>query len=916
MSVADLICIATLDGYFKYVNPAGEELLDYSNKELLSQPYQNFIHPDDHEINENEVFNLRQGRKTIGFINRYICKDGSILPIEWVATPYPEENLLYAIGRDITERKKAEGLLQKAYDNLELKVKDRTKELHNELQERKHAEETLKKSEALLRSTQKLTKVGGWEWDVEKQTMFWTDEVYRIYDLQRDEFLTVLTEYVERSIECYDPEDRPVVMDAFKNCIEKGQAYDLELPFKTPKGRQIWVRTIGEAIIENHRVVKVTDNIMDISESKKTFEALKKEKEFNEKIIQTSSAIIIGLDKNHKIKLFNKGAEKITGFKPKEVIDKDWFEIFLEPDICDEMNNAWKASWGAKFNSYINPILSKNGDKKIISWQSTGMYDDADENKHMILSIGEDITKRKQVEKELLESEQNLRIVADFTCDWEYWIAPDDLYIYTSPSCERITGYYPDDFIKNPGLMLEIIHPDDRVMFTNHRHAVDKSNNILLINFRVVTKNGDERWIEHVCQAVYAKDGRYLGQRGSNRDITDQKKLQEEILKARKLESLGALAGGLAHDFNNLLYMAMGNISLAQDDLKYETGTSESLKAAEEACIKAKELTARLITFSKGGDPVKKKIPIGDLLKNTIISALKGFNIKSNISIPDAIRQVNIDDIQIKQVIRNIVVNAKEAMDDNGQLKVSCENIDIPQEGLLTLNQGKYIKISFEDQGCGISKENMEKIFDPYFSTKDMGVDKGQGLGLTISYSIVQKHGGLITVESEQDIGSTFLVYLPAIPVNEPDFQKSEKKPATHKPVEQPVTGTGKILLMDDEEAIRNFLGMVLNRLGYDVETCIEGKEAVEIYKKAFESKESFDVAILDLTNKVGMGGQETMKRLLEIDQNAKGIVITGYSSDPVVSNYRAYGFSGFLTKPATNDELNKVISRLLSKNQ
>ncbi|MBU0463082.1 MAG: response regulator, partial [Proteobacteria bacterium] len=275
-----------------------------------------------------------------------------------------------------------------------------------------------------------------------------------------------------------------------------------------------------------------------------------------------------------------------------------------------------------------------------------------------------------------------------------------------------------------------------------------------------------------------------------------------------------------------------------------------------------------------------------------------------------------IDEGQIKQAVRNIVVNAKEAMDDNGQLTVSCETVDIAEEGYLTLNQGEYIKISFKDHGCGISKENLEKIFDPYFSTKDMGADKGQGLGLTVSYSIIKKHGGLINVESEPGTGSTFSVYLLALSAKEPDLQKSEGKPTAQKPVKLPATGTGKILLMDDEEAIRTLLGRVLNRLGYDVETCIEGKEAIELYKKAMESKEPFDMVILDLTNKIGMGGQETMRRLLEIDSDVKGIVITGYSDDPVVANFRAYGFSGFITKPTTMDELSKVINEVVSRGQ
>ncbi len=245
--------------------------------------------------------------------------------------------------------------------------------------------------------------------------------------------------------------------------------------------------------------------------------------------------------------------------------------------------------------------------------------------------------------KALNENEQKFRTVADFAYDWEFWVRPDCSHIYASPSCKRITGYGPDDFINNPGLMMEIIHPDDKAIFTKHRHIVDESGEIFPIEFRIIAKDGDERWIEHVCQAVYDKDGQHFGQRGSNRDITEQKKLQEQVLKARKLESLGTLAGGIAHDLNNLLYVVMGNISLAQDDLKPEIGTSESLKEAEQACMKAKKLSARLITFSKGGDPVKKITSMGDLLKAIVASALSGSDIKPEISISDDIRQVNID---------------------------------------------------------------------------------------------------------------------------------------------------------------------------------------------------------------------------------------------------------------------------------
>ncbi|MBW2654701.1 MAG: hypothetical protein JRC91_07135 [Deltaproteobacteria bacterium] len=190
-------------------------------------------------------------------------------------------------------------------------------------------------------------------------------------------------------------------------------------------------------------------------------------------------------------------------------------------------------------------------------------------------------------------------------------------------------------------------------------------------------------------------------------------------------------------------------------------------------------MTGRLITFSKGGDPIKRMTSIDDLLKETVTSSLQGSNIKSTVSIPDDIKPVTIDEGQIKQVVRHIVVNAREAMDDNGPLKVSCENIEISKKDSLALNFGNYIKISFEDQGCGISKENLSKIFDPYFSTKDMGADKGQGLGLTISHSIIKRHGGVLTVASELGTGTTLSVYLPVILAKEPDLQRSEGNPAT-----------------------------------------------------------------------------------------------------------------------------------------
>ena len=518
-----------------------------------------------------------------------------------------------------------------------------------------------------------------------------------------------------------------------------------------------------------------------------------------------------------------------------------------------------------------------------------------------------DITERKQAEEALRESEERFRTMADFTYDWEFWRGPDGKYIYVSPSCERITGYQRDEFIKDSGLMEKIVHPDDLEIFLNHYQKALEQDGVLNYDFRIVTRSGEERWINHYCQSVYGDDGSLLGRRSSNRDVSTRKKLEGAILTARKLESLGTLAGGIAHDFNNLLSVIMVNLSLAEEDIKSKNGSLKFLKAAEEASIRAKDLTARLITFSKGGEPVKRVVSIKDSLKDSVSTSLNGSDIDCKFSIPDELSNVNIDQGQIKQAFYNIIINAQEAMAGEGTIRVDCENVTIGENDALTLKSGKYVKISITDQGAGIPVENLAKIFDPYFSTKEMGEVKGMGLGLSSCHSIVENHNGLITVESELGVGTTLSIYLPAS-----DKEIVEPEPVRQPIVEKPVTGKGKVLLMDDEKMIRDYAVPVLSQLGYDAEVSKNGTEAIDLYKKAMESKEPFDVVILDLTNQSGMRGKEAIEKLLEIDPNVKAIVSTGYSDDPVITNFLEYGFCGALTKPYTIGELSKILQNII----
>ena len=392
--------------------------------------------------------------------------------------------------------------------------------------------------------------------------------------------------------------------------------------------------------------------------------------------------------------------------------------------------------------------------------------------------------------------------------------------------------------------------------------------------------------------------------------LEDKKKIRQaekELLKAKKLESLGILAGGIAHDFNNMMTVVRGNISLAKLETKPESTAFELLAEAEKASLRTNDLTARLITFAKGGEPVKKTLHVGRLLNDSVTSALYEYDIDCEFTVPVDILPVEIDESQMKQVIWNVVTNSVEAMAGQGMLEVYCKNIDIGKKDSLTLKHGRYVKISIKDQGPGIPDENIPKVFDPYFSTKKTGLRKGMGLGLAVCHSIVEKHDGLIAMESELGVGTTFFIYLPASEKEVP-FSESVRLPESG----QLEIGKRKILIMDDEEMIRHVAGLMLSQLGHDAEFAKDGIEAIELYKKAKESAKPFDAVILDLTNQFGMGGKEAIEKLLEIDPDVKAIISSGYSLDPVMANFKQYGFSGVMPKPYTKKELSYVLAEII----
>ena len=398
--------------------------------------------------------------------------------------------------------------------------------------------------------------------------------------------------------------------------------------------------------------------------------------------------------------------------------------------------------------------------------------------------------------------------------------------------------------------------------------------------------------------------------------IKPDKIAEDELQKIRNLESIAALSGGVAHDYNNLLTVIIGNISFIQSYIEPDQMIYGLLDEALEASMTAKSLTQKLITFSRGGAPIMETASISPVIKNATEFTLSGSNIKCEFSIPSDLWLVQIDKTQIGHVIHNLVMNAREAMPGGGIIKVVAENVNIGDKspGLeirsgIGLEKGNYVKISILDQGIGISKEILDKIFDPYFSTKDMGTQKGMGLGLSICHSIIKQHNGNIVAKSIAGTGTGLHFYLPA----------SEETIVTQKSLKVPekeklVLGKGRILVMDDEKMVIKITGHILNRLGYDASFAKDGDLAVEMYKKAMESGNPFDAVILDLTVRGGMGGKEAIKRLIEIDPKIKAIVSSGYSNSPVMTSYKDYGFIGVIAKPYNINELSKKLNEVLKR--
>ena len=501
------------------------------------------------------------------------------------------------------------------------------------------------------------------------------------------------------------------------------------------------------------------------------------------------------------------------------------------------------------------------------------------------------LVERNQARAELQDTARKMTDILEKTSDGFFAVDRDWKFTFVNRQAEKLLDRRREDLI-GKDFWMEFPEFTRDAFEKNYRRAMSEQ---VAVEFQASDSTG-RIWFELLAYPSSGGVSVFL------RDVTDRKRVEEERLTQSKLESLGTLAGGIAHDLNNILTVICGNIGLAQIEAPSASGNLLSfLSRAGEAANHAAQLSNQLLTFSKGGAPVKRVASLSELITQAVEFSLHGSNLRVDFELPRNLWKAAVDPTQIEQVVNALVINAREAMPYGGTIRIAGENVDVEAGSGLSLNPGRYVKVQVTDNGGGIDPKTAIKIFDPYFTTKPSAT----GLGLSISYSVIKKHGGLLNLESTSNEGSTFAFYLPAS-----DAELHWPEPTLAEQVLH--FNHQRILVMDDEASIRDLTSELLGTLGYEVTAVPDGTEAVKIYEQAMRSGESFQAVILDATIRGGMGGVATIERLRDLDPSVTAIICSGYSDEAALAEFLTYGFRAALAKPFTRHELANVLQRAL----
>ncbi len=847
------------EGNLVYVNPYGVDLLGYSREELLTMRITDLIHPDHREAAVRRVADRLQGKelevqRDIPLLHR----DGRLVWIELHAGMVTLDGKSYVLGtaNNVTERKKSEDELRRS--------EERFKAFTNNI----------------------------------RAAVYLYGEKGRISFA--NPYMSELTGYDNRELlgmRIFD-----LVHPDFRKSARRIKQETFDLKIVTRSGACRWVEVRSEKLKLQGREM-LLGNAVDITHRVESEQALRESEQKFRFFFERSSDPMLLLDEKG---FFDCNAAAMQQLKARH---KD--EVLVHPARLSPAQQPGGRSSREKADESVARAF-KDGfyrfewlhcDLKGNSfWADVSLTVIPFEHRDILFVVWRDISAFKELEGLLREEREQLLVTLRSIGDAVITTDLGGRIILMNRVAEHLTGWTQAEAEgRRVDEILDLVDPDSGQRAENPlRQAISRGVALEFTEGLLLhSRDGRRLKVADSASPIRDENGRVIGGVLVFRDITERERMQEEVFKLRKLESVGRLAGGIAHDFNNLLAGIMGNIEIAL--LRSESRpdkSRENLAQALKAASRAADLTQKLLTFAKGGEPIKESADIAEIIKDSAEFSLLGANVSLALTTPADLWAAEVDAGQISQVIQNLVLNAVHAMPNGGELAIRAENLELARKAAMSLGlePGLYVRITIRDQGCGIPERLYDRIFDPFFTTRR----EGSGLGLSVVYSIVNKHGGCIKVTSEEGSYAEFAIYLPAL------GKTPEGGGQPGRRGESRARGK-RILVMDDEEMVLEILGDALTSYGCEVVAVRDGRDALARYRE-----EDFDLVIIDLTIPGGLGGRETIRLLREYDPEVKAVVASGYANDPVLARFEDYGFCGRLEKPFSLESLLHLLDRIL----
>ncbi len=870
-SIGDAVITADATGKITFVNQVAEALTGWKQEHALSKDLMAVFHIVNEDTSmpaDNLVAKaLREGVVT-GLANHsvLIAKDGRETPIDDSAAPIRDENGnitgIVLVFRDITERKRAEETLRNS------------EERHRRL---------IESSEDMIFSVDRtgiLKTAGGVrlrEFGLKPEDVIG----HSLIDLFREE----AEQYAARHREVF----------------ESGVSITYENAFEFRGMTRTDLTTVYPIKNERGEVELVGIICRDITEAKKAEEEIKRLKEFNEGIVQNMTEGIVVTNAEGRHTFVNYAAARMLGYSPDELVGKHWTTI-VPSDSQPMVRAADERRKRGQSDQYDLELVHMDGTRLPVLASASPCFENGEFAG--TLAVFANIAELKRTEQALRESDQRFRQVAENAEEWIWEVDTDGLYTYASPVVEKILGYRAEEIVGRKHFY-DLFHPEDKEELQGAAlEAVSRKESFREFINRNMHKNGRPVWLSTSASPILDEKGNLLGYRGADSDITERKRLEQHLRQAAKMEAIGHLAGGIAHDFNNLLTGILGYANMLRLESDKDSSTHEAAETIEKSARRMAELTAQLLGFARKGKYRIVPVDLHETIREVV--RMLGRTVDKNIQLMLAFQAENAttmgDPAQMEQIFLNLAINARDSMPDGGTMTFSTEIVELDDEYSLAhpgTAPDRRLLVAVTDTGSGIPKYDIGHVFEPFFTTKEKG--RGTGMGLAMVYGIVKNHGGNIQAYSEVGHGTAFKVYLPLADA-EGILLGGEKQ-------DRICRGVGNILVVDDEEVVRNVASEMLFKLGYEVVTTSSGQDAVDYYRK---HGDLVDLVIIDLIMP-GMGGQECFRELKCIDPHVRAVLSTGYGMDRRVRDIVNEGMIGFVQKPYQMIELGKRLHEFLA---